>query len=216
MRILIEQQTTNGASIIAPPDQPDAPWAIRAPGNPLGDDWQLPRTEAGRIICWSGSLADDLFESHPLTWLAPGHDALARFCDAAAPSLCAQSRRVCFQPHARHVLSDPPSVFKFLTDREGLPFDVLFSPAEMFEPSMLGTIEDHLVRMFETLGSRVPAVVLHDVAVSDDGESCIVVPLGDGRFPAPLVRRLIADNCPADLPIILLPDTFDQQRNWLT
>ncbi|MCA9291095.1 MAG: hypothetical protein KDA25_08200, partial [Phycisphaerales bacterium] len=116
--------------------------------------WPLPR-----VLVWSGTLGADLFEPHPMTWLAPGHAALRTWCDARRPGLEAGGARVLFLPHARHVLNDAQSTLSFLLDRAGQPFDVVLSTDALLEPSMLDDVEDHVERMHAALGDRSVAIL---------------------------------------------------------
>jgi len=123
--------------------------------NPLRSPLDVAGAAAcGRLVAWSGTLAEGLFDADPRTWMAPGHDAFAAFCDAIVDPLRAHGVRLCFRPHARHVLSDVPSSVSFLRERAAAPFEVALAPATMLTPSMLDMLDDHLRRMFETLGGE--------------------------------------------------------------
>jgi hypothetical protein len=190
------------------------PLASFADGNPLSEDWALDIELPGdHIVCWSGTLADELFGDEPRTWMREGHAAFRAFCDAAAPTLVAQSRTVAFRPHARHVLSDVQGCVNLLREREGQPFEVAVGPVDLLTPSMLGDVEDHLHRIISTLAPRAAMFLLHDGVV--EGEILRPVPLGQGVLPRDLVRSLLRDYAPADLPIVLLPQDLQTQLGWL-
>ena len=122
-------------------------------GNPLAGDWLADLDAPGdRILCWSGTLADELFESDPRTWGSSGREALGRFCDDVLSQVKAHDRTLCFHPHARHVLNDVPSCLTFLRGRAGQPFEVALAPASLLEPSMLDRLDEHLQRQFEIAG----------------------------------------------------------------
>ncbi|MFM7260146.1 MAG: hypothetical protein ACKO3W_06030 [bacterium] len=188
-------------------------------GNPLSGRWIVDADAPGtRLVSWSGTLADEPFADDPRTWMRAGQERFAGFLDEVAPALLHHRRTLCFRPHHRHVLSDVHSSVKMLRDRAGGPFEVLLSPADMLAPSMLRDAEDHLARMFAHLGPVAAGVLLADVAESPEtAENGLfsAVPFGQGRLPAPLVARLLADCVPPETPVILLPGDLDGQRRLL-
>ena len=198
---------------------PDSVLASRVQSNPLADGWLADLTAPGRrIVCWSGTLAPELFDAHPMTWLRPGREAFATFCDDISEQLEKSGKRLCFHPHCRHVLSDPASCVTFCNQREGEPFEIALAPANLFEPVMLEDIEDHLTRAFEALGSCCSMVMLSDVEVSEENsgeESCCAVPLGQGSMPRDHVRKLMEECLPPDVPIVLMPQDMSAQLAWL-
>ena len=176
-------------------------------GNPLGGDWLFDVDSPGdRIVSWSGTLAEGLFESDPRTWGRPGREALSRFCDEIGVQLKSHQRRLCFHPHARHALNDIPSCLTFLRDRSSLPFDIALAPASLLVPSMLDRLEDHLQRHFESLGAQCAIVLLSDVRVVDAGDDesrCEPSLLGEGLLPRDLVRSLLSAHVPPATPIVV-------------
>ncbi len=187
--------------------------SIRA--NPLGEQWLLDVESPGdRVVSWSGTLGDDLFDSHPATWLGPGHTALAKFCDELTPQLERHGKVICFQPHARHVLNDPHSSTTFLEHREGQPFEIALAPMALLEATMLDTIAEHLERTFERLGGVCSLLMLSDV--QQDDEHLKAVPLGQGIVPREFLLGLIDRYVPAETPIVLQPGELDSQLRWLS
>lgn len=182
--------------------------------NPLQGNWLLDGEAPGdRVISWSGTLGEALFDAHPATWLGPGHDALAKFCDELVPQLERHGKTICFQPHARHVLNDPHSSATFLEQRDDQPFEIALAPASMLEASMLETIAEHLERTFERLGAACSLLILSDV--QSDGDQLTMVPLGQGEMPRDLLLELIERHVPAQTPIVLQPGDLDEQMRWL-
>jgi hypothetical protein len=185
-----------------------------ADGNPLSEEWMLDIELPGeRIVCWSGTLASELFGDEPRTWMGDGHQAFRQFCDSAAPTLLAQRRTLAFRPHARHVLSDVQGCVNLLRERDGQPFEIAVGPVDLLTPGMLGDIEDHLRRIIPILAPRATMFLLHDGVI--DGENLRSVPLGQGLLPRDLLRGLLRDYAPADLPIVLVPREIERQLEWL-
>jgi len=199
--------------------QPNEVLAATIRGNILAHDSLIDTEMPGdRIVCWSGTLADELFAAYPANWLRPGREALQAFCREVAGQFRSHQRTICFQPHSRHVLSDAQSCLSLLREHDGGPFEIALSPATMLEASMLNDLEDHLARMFQSLGGQCALVMLSDVAESldDEGEPmCESVPLGQGRLPRELVRGLIREHVPATTPIVLRPQQIASQLEWL-
>ena len=192
-------------------------------GNPLSGDWLADLDAPGdRILCWSGTLADEPFEGDPRTWGGPGREALSRFCDELAGQLQACERTLCFHPHARHVLNDVPSCLTFRRGREGQPFEIALAPASLLEPSMMDRLAEHLQRQFESLGRECAMVLMNDVRIAgdDDNPRCEPAILGDGLMQRDLVRSLLRDHVPAEVPIVIDgrqgSTAIARQIEWLT
>lgn len=168
--------------------------------NPLRDGWSLP--DGGTdVVLWSGTLGDGLFDAHPHTWLGPGRASLDARCAEIDPVLRASERRIVFLPHARHVLSDPPSCREFVAAHADGPFGIALAPARLFEPSMIDDAEDHLVRMVEAIGPLCSMLWLEDVDRTPDG--CAIVPLGAGGLPLELLVTLIQRHVPPNVAAVL-------------
>lgn len=156
-------------------------------GHPIAGDWALP--EAPHVVAWSGTFADELFETHPHNWLSRGRQTLDAWCEGQRDALNAAGRRVTFLPHARHVLSDAPACRAFVEEHGAGPFGVALAPALLFEESMWPDVEDHLVRILELVGPRCDVVMAG----------------GDDRLPDSLLAELIERCVPSSTPIAMLP-----------
>jgi hypothetical protein len=195
--------------------QADSIAAAWIDGNPLDAAFLAEIDQvAPRLLMYSGTLAAELFAEDPRTWLRPGRAALDEFARRTAPPLRSARRTICFRPHARHVLSDPQSALQFLRDHADAPFEVALAPADMLTAAMLPTAEDHLRRMFESLGPRAAVVILHDARPRDDGR-CEAAPLGEGVLPRDLTLELLRRHVPAETPVVLRPQNLDRQLAWL-
>jgi hypothetical protein len=85
----------------------------------------------------------------------------------------------------------------------------------MLAPSMLGTVEDHLVRMFAHLGPVAAAVLVADIRPGPNTEETGLLeqcPLGQGVLPTALLGALVAEHLRPETPVILLPGAHDGQR----
>lgn len=188
-------------------------------GNVLASDWMIDAEMPGdRIVCWAGTLGESEFAAHPPNWMGAGREAINAFCAEMTPQLVKHGRTMCFQPHSRHVLSDAPSCLSFLRAHQGQPFEIAFSPATMLELSMLDDLDDHLIRMFETLGATCAMVMLGDLNPNEDEDrepARQSVPLGEGNLPRDLVRRLLRDHVPPETPLVLSPRQLNRQLEWL-
>lgn len=134
---------------------------------------------------------------HPAQWLG---DARARF-DASVDALLGalDGRPLWLWPHARHVLSDGPSLRRWLEDRGEDAPGVLLEPSALLTEPMLGEAEEHLDRVVQTaevsraVRGRVCAVLARGVRAFEGGEpgqvelaACV---RSDGLVEADLVDR---------------------------
>ena len=174
------------------------------PGNPLADDWVMPLDLPGEImVTWSGTLAapeDGLFADEPRTWMGDGHARFEAFCDGIRDALVSSGRRLCFRPHARHVLSDPQGTLDFLRRREGEPFGLALSPADLLTTGMAGDVEDHFDRILGFMVPRADLLLLSDAKIpaqaEDDSSPLEACPLGEGVLPREAVLEACVDRLP--------------------
>jgi hypothetical protein len=159
-------------------DEHGAPVAALTELNPLAHepddlaDALCAAAAGGRVITWSGTLADELFARDPSVWSGEGMDALGRLCRAVAPKLKAAGVRWLLRPHCRHVLCDTQRTVNFLRgqisahslrESVGLALD----PCGLLESSMLSasggggaTPSDFIGSAIRTLGPVSDALLL--------------------------------------------------------
>ncbi len=194
----------------------------------LRDDLDLQaRRGAGAHACvvWSGTLGDDLFDADPRTWGPRGRSAWAdRLSELLA---LARDRKVQLwvRPHARHVVSDAPTIDRMLADHAGdvahqdAPLRVLSDPASMFTRSMLAYSEDHWERMLSATRrwagiNACAGVILANVreidapstaeaSPVDEGPALASAPLYDGLIPSAVVRTITPSLLPSGVPIVI-------------
>ena len=223
---------TSGSAVGGVDFEPSRRPADHAPtkvlfANPLSCEAEIRRmlADGDSLVCWSGTLAEELFASTPLNWMAPGSERFRVFCDTFADA-ATSAGRLLVRPHARHLLSDIPSCLAFLDRAEGTGLGLAFDPAAMCDHSMLPVVEDHFVRMFEALAGRSAVLLLGDLkpakSGSIEGDAAgdappEIVPLGAGRLRAAFLRNLLESHLPTGTPVIFsAPDSEIQaQRDWL-
>ncbi len=164
------------------PESGGPPFAILADRDPTGSG--LP--EMGgcpRVAFGAATRGED--ETGFATWGPAGRAAFESWCDRLLPALRERRLTALLRTSARDVLSDAPTCADFLRRREGQPFELLLDPCAMLTESMLPAADDHLLRIFESLGMhpRVGALVLP----------------GPDSSAALLARRL----CRPDLPVVI-------------
>lgn len=210
-----------GGLVVAP--GADAPWAallsanLLAPGRAALPD-PIP---APRLIAWSGTLADDLFERDPATWMPAGLDAFRAMAADLAPRLDDAGATLLFRPHARHVLCDPQRCLTMLrewNDTDTRCFGLLLDAPAMLEADMLDTAGDHLERALAALGPRAAAIALSNVRAPlphdpDDPPPLAPAPLEDGALDRATIATLIREHVPPSTPLISLAgDPLTQAR----
>lgn len=196
-------------------------WGAWIPGNVLDAGWVLAQGDAmggaKRVVAWSGTVAEGMFEADPGTWGPRGQEGLKVRCDGLMHELVDRGITLALRPHARHVLGDAHRCALFLAWREGQPFELMLDPASLLTAGMLEKSEDHLTRIFEILGGRpgVCGVVLANVRASEgvateageagpDGgpplELCALYGAG-GVLDGGLIERLCAEHVGAGVPV---------------
>jgi hypothetical protein len=108
---------------------------------------------------------------------------------------------MCFRPHHRHVLSDVQGSLSFLRERQGQPFGIALSPADLLTPDMLKDADDHLARAIGSLGHLADVVMVEDVRPGPEGLER--VPFGEGVLPVGRYASLIREHVPAATPLVL-------------
>ncbi|MDG2021203.1 MAG: hypothetical protein P8J59_04560 [Phycisphaerales bacterium] len=206
--------------LVVPHGAPGEAVASILPGNPLADDWfGLVDLPGDLLVAWSGTMADELFEDDPRTWMPMGHERFESFCDAVREPLAASGSRLCFRPHARHVLSDPQGTLDFLRRREGEPFGLALSPADLMLPSMLAHAEDHFTRILESMIPRADLLLLADAAPDenrgdDDAEAMTPTPLGEGVLPAEMIMEAVNTGLPESTPVVVAAGDLPTATSW--
>lgn len=155
------------------------------------------------LVVHSGSLAEieggGVFDSHPGTWGPRGWGALQDACERVARG---SSRVFAVRPHARHVVSDMPSIRRFgAVVAEGHPgrFRLLLDPLGMLDVSHLDrrTAEEHLRRVAAEIPSLdTPGFPLHGLVVSNirrRGDRLDAVPIDEGEIDPGLIRSLFLE-----------------------
>lgn len=124
---------------------------------------------AGPLVSWSGwageqpGLTGGVWSAAFETWGPAGRAAFDKRIDA----LAGRTDRVLIRPHARHVVSDIPSVATLARRFEGGSVGVLLEPAALFTPEMLPDADEHL----ERIAALVPVsagVLLSDIERAGD------------------------------------------------
>lgn len=137
----------------------DEPWSTVAAFNMLARVIpELPSEPiTPTLMAWSGWLPEDhlpdagAFAPASSTWMGPGLTRLGAVCDRLAPKLEQAQLRLALVPHARHVLSDPPSIRSFFKDRPAGPIGLVLEPSALLTEPMLADAQDHLTRIYESL-----------------------------------------------------------------
>lgn len=84
---------------------------------------------------------------------------------AVVERLLGVEERPMVRPHARHLVSDVPGTLSLLRAEPRLR--LVLEPAVLLEPSMLGAVEDHVMRMVDALLPMAAGLVLSNVRVAE-------------------------------------------------
>jgi hypothetical protein len=212
MRIYTQRAASSGpvGSIL---DDGGEPYAVTFEGNPLAiEPEELPEPlRGGRVVLYSGTLGTEaLYEKHPLTWTEKGWNRFGGVCAA----LFRREVTAMFEPHARHVLSDPYACLKYISefvDRPGARhFELVLSPVGMLEVSMLDDAAEHLDRIIRGLADRSAALKLTNLR--RDGDDLVPCPVHEGVLDPELLSKIVMRHVPTWQPLILLEEQIDAQR----
>lgn len=168
-------------------------------GNPVQDEIVV----RGQVptVCWSGWLdearpGDGWFERSAAAWLPSS--------GAAREAVIGKAIEVggILRPHARHLVSDVPACLNLMRQRPEAR--LMIEPAAFFEPSMIETSDEHLVRIIGSLAGSAWGVLMSDVAVRGEGEEawCVPVPLGEGVLDAEAFEALVREYTGAETRIV--------------
>jgi len=180
-------------------------------GNPLELPPEPETTPESRApwIVWSGSLASDLTTPELRNWMGPGLAALAPAVAGLAAQAQERGSRLLIRPHARHILCDALSTRRWLEEQDAASIGLALDPLALLEPPMLDAAEEHLERIFETLGPLSEALLCFGHA----GE-----PLDAPLQRADLARlciRLAEETAPGARMVVLSPESPGPVREAL-
>lgn len=171
-----------------------------------------PTTPCGRIVDGAlPHLATLNVNQNTASLLRAHHDpgdvpiwlpASRRSFEEAADAIEAEAPQPWIWPTQDSPISDVPSLRTFLNARPRWMF--VLDPVGMLTPAMLGQADDHLVRIFSSIGgdARAGAALLTDAIV--EGDRLVRVPLGRGRLSSRLMMHLWRAHVPSDRPVGLL------------
>lgn len=133
-------------------------WGVCNALNPVHAP-ELPSLVADtRLIVYSGTPADDLFEAHPLSWGEAAQTASRAWCEGAARA----GHQLVLRTHARHVLCDAPRCVAFAAwaAETELSISILLEPESLIEPGMTADLEDHIDRIFRLAARSIDGIIL--------------------------------------------------------
>ena len=215
LNLFLEQCVTAEAQsglsdTITPLKNTTCTWAVRAKQPLLSPHWTWPQHE-GLVLARSGSLASDNEMAPWQVWSNAGHEAFSQSLQNALDQKHT-NQKLCLLPNTSDVISDLPGALGIaMSGREDL--SVALAPSQMLTVTMLASINDHLLRMFEVLGQRCGLVYLTDCRQVD--EVLVPCPLGQGVLCKDLVGDLLRDWISPKCPVVILSEDVSNQLAWL-
>ncbi len=188
------------------------PLFIWIAGNPLGASWAdalertLARAPAGStLLCWSGTLADGLFDGDFRNWTRPGKAAFDRWLDATRTRLGSHvgGHRLGIVAHHTHILSDVSSQMRLWHELHEHEIATVLHPAALIAPSMVRDLNDHLTRAISMVGPRCTLCILEDITAAGDR-----IPWGTGALPHQQVHALLREFLPPSTPLFVSEPPF--------
>ncbi len=195
---------------ITPRSDLESTWAVHTEQALLESSWCWPQHQ-GIVIARSGRLAQTENSAPWQMWSNAGHEAFAQAI-ARALGQRQPDQQLCVLPDANDVISDLPSALGVVTSaQEGL--SVALAPAQILTNSMLGSLEDHLLRVFEVMARRCNLIYLTDLR--REGEDLVACPLGQGLLPRRLILDLLEAWRPPACPVVIMAENVSDQFDWL-
>ncbi len=133
-------------------------WGEYHPINPVAGDPPPQAAPGAKLIIYSGTPADNLFDAHPLSWGERAQLAFMSWCEQA----CKHGAELMVRTHARHVLCDATRCISFAewVAEKKLPIGILLDPGALIEATMKDDLDDHIERMFRLAGRTLAGVML--------------------------------------------------------
>lgn len=191
---------------------------------------ELPGLEDGPrdVVAWAGGCGGagaGLFDADPRTWAPRTVETLLHAGEALARRLDGRGTRLWVRPHARHALSDGPSMGRFAAALAGSGVGVLPDPAAVLTGAMLGRAETHLERLAEHAAGlvrdgRAAGVVIANVARRDAGADemepdvgppLVLKPVHAGVIDVSVIAAALAGTVPAGAMVWLVPGEEERQ-----
>ncbi len=181
-------------------------------GNPLERSWSdslestLAKAPAGStLLCWSGTLADGLFDGDFRNWTRPGKTAFDRWLDATRTRLRAHvgGHRLGIVAHHTHIVSDVASQMRLWHELHEHGIATVLHPAALIAPSMHRDMLDHITRAISMVGPRCDFCMLEDITSEGDRTAW-----GRGALPHQQVHALLREFLPSNTPLFVSEPPF--------
>jgi len=204
-------------------------WAVWG-GNIL--EASPPTRAGGTVVAWSGWLGERdanagfLFPYDPDVWMGAGWRDLCARLGEVLPACEREGCRLALRPHARHVVSDVPTVLRLLGAFPSRALGVVLDPAAMLTAPMADDAGEHVGRILAALAGheRVWAVLLTGAerpAIAPDAmdhdDQLVPCPLTRGALDYHELREALATNAGVlrDADLVLLDEDVAAQAQLL-
>lgn len=175
---------------------------------------------ARRVVLWSGTHADALFDEHTENSAESSLGGLREFLTDIVRNTRARHYSLVVEPWKTHVLSSAEKVTDF---HASLPPAVAERVRYVLDATNLITAEQyaerdlHVSAACEAVGRMGGVVHLKDIIMPPDGDDSLAGP-GQGRLDYPAYVAAILKNAPPDAPAIVKnvpPSEFGSVRDYL-
>ncbi|MGC8667927.1 MAG: sugar phosphate isomerase/epimerase family protein [Chthonomonadales bacterium] len=160
---------------------------------------------ARRVVFWSGTHADTLFDDHPDNLQVHSLDMLRDFLDDLVASTRARRYELVIEPYKTHILRTARAIVEF---HNSLPPATAERVQYVLDAPNLITAQDYSHRddvaedICRTLGPYAGVAHLKDCIMPPDGEEALLGP-GQGRLDYPRYVQAILQNVADEVPAIV-------------
>jgi sugar phosphate isomerase/epimerase len=160
---------------------------------------------ARRVVFWSGTHAQSLYDDHPDNTLPASQDALRDFLTEIVGSTRARHYYLCLEPWHTHVLRDEETILRFhdsLSPQVQERVRYVLDAPSLITPGRYEQCDKAAESICRAVGPLAGLVHLRDILMPPDGESSMPGPC-QGKLNYEAYLEQILGNVEADVPAIV-------------
>jgi len=200
------------------PDEPSPLGATRADLDQLLHEIDL--VGARKVVLFSGSYAEALYDPHPDNFAAEALESLVEFVSDVVATTRARNYHLVLEPWHGHVLCDEDRIITFhemLEPRVAEHVRYVLDASALITPERYPDRDRVARRICRSIGPAAGVVHLRDCIMPPDGEAALPGP-GQGVLDYGAYVNALRANVPKDTPAIVRnvpPEEFSQTREFV-
>ncbi|NUQ70006.1 MAG: sugar phosphate isomerase/epimerase [Chthonomonadales bacterium] len=175
---------------------------------------------ARKVVCFSGSFADTLYDPHPDNSSRLALERLSGFISDIVENTRARNYQIVLEPWYGHVLSSEDRIIEFHSMLEPAMREhvrYVLDAAALLTPERYPDRDSMVSRICRSIGQAAGVVHLRDCVMPPDGEPGLPGP-GQGALDYGSYVLELRKNVPSDTPAIVRnvpPDEYIEVRDYL-